>query len=296
MTKASQNLGYDEVFGVYSYYVDSPEGTEWTAAFPSATEYFSDASFAYSDSDGVWGGNPTPYYWPLSGSLMFAGYCPHQSESDAITAVSMEPNETDVNPYLVIDFTQKTTPGEMVDLLWFDVNGVASEKTVSKASGVIDIEFRHALSKVSFGFVDTYGHYKLKSVILKGVVNKGTFYSGLTAGWLPDLAQVAPYTLLSVEYDLKNKWTSPDLYIIPQYLDGIFPSLGTNLDSGVDVVLEFDVTDNKNYGSQTIEIPLKNITERWELGKSYTYEITVNSDPIEFDTPAFDIKVQTVTM
>ena len=91
-------------------------------------------------------------------------------------------------------------------------------------------------------------------------------------------------------------WTSGALYIIPQYLDGIFPSLGTNLDSGVDVVLKFVVTDSKGFGSQTIQIPLKDYTYRWELGKSYTYTITVNSNPIEFDTPVFYVDAQTVTM
>ena len=84
------------------------------------------------------------------------------------------------------------------------------------------------------------------------------------------------------------------MYIIPQYLDGIFPIIGETLDSGVDVVLAITLTDG--FGSQTVELLLKDYTERWELGKSYQYTITVNADPIEFDTPSFTITTQVVSM
>lgn len=299
LTKSSTALGQDKIFGVYAFYADCLGGTSWndSQAWGKSSEYFSDAKFAYSD--GFWGGSPTPYYWPLSGSLMFAGYCPHQSVSDAVTSVSLEPNKADVNPYLQIEFTQKTTPSEMVDLLWFDVEGSGLGKTLSKTADPIDVQFKHAMSKVVFQFADNYNHYKLSSVILEGSVNKGTFYSGLTHGWLPDLTVVAPYTLLEAEPGndpLLNEWVSPDLYIIPQYLDGIFPSLGTDLDSGVDVVLTFTLTDLEGFGSQTISIPLKDYTYRWEVGDYYHYTITVNSNPIEFGTPEFEITLQTVAM
>jgi hypothetical protein len=62
----------------------------------------------------------------------------------------------------------------------------------------------------------------------------------------------------------------------------------------VDVVLAFTVTDG--FGTQIIDIPLKDHTERWELGKSYQYTVTANADPIEFDAPAFYITTQTVAM
>ena len=293
LTKA-QNLGHDKQFGVYAFYADCPGATDWNnpLAWAKSSDYFSDAVFKCSD--GYWGGYPDPYYWPLSGSLMFAGYCPHQSVTEAITSVTFESNKVDTNPYLVINFTQNTTPSEMVDLLWFDVMDAGEGKTLGKTPDAVDIEFRHAMSQVKFQFVDTYDHYKLKSVSLTGSVNKGTFYSGETAGWLPDLTKLATYVLLNEQKNLN--WTSEPLYIIPQYLDGIFPSLGTTLDSGEDVVLEFDVTDSEGFGSQVVRIPLKDYTYRWELGKLYIYTITVNSDPIEFEAPVFEVIEQMVTM
>ena len=50
------------------------------------------------------------------------------SLTKAVT-IPLEPNKTDVNPYLQIEFTQKTTPSEIVDLLWFDVQNSGMGKT-----------------------------------------------------------------------------------------------------------------------------------------------------------------------
>lgn len=299
LTKAGETLlGTDKEFGVYAYYAACQGGTAWNdpQAWGASSIYLENVAFSYKSAS--WAGKAQSYYWPLSGSLMFFGYCPHQITSNGtIKNVTLEPNKADNNPYLQIGFTQN--PSAMVDLLWFDIMDVAEGTTLQKRHESVPVTFKHALSKVKFTFVDTYSHYKISSVILEGVINKGTFYSGLTPGWMPDITAVTPYTLLSTEPDglpLLNGWVSSDLYIIPQYLDGIFPSMGTNLDSGVDVVLTFTLTDLENFGSQTISIPLKDYTYRWEVGDYYHYTITVNSDPIEFGTPEFEITLQTVAM
>ena len=299
LTKADPDLGplgTDKVFGVYAYNSACAGGTAWNdaSAWAASSQYFANADFSYQET--AWSGTPAPYYWPLSGSLMFAGYCPHSGASDgAVTAVSLV-NTDKTNPCLQISFTQNSSA--TVDLLWFDVKDVAEGKTLSKTSDAIPLTFKHALSKVSFTFADSQNHYKLSSVSLKGLVNKGTFYSGNTPGWMPELARetLRDYTLLAESQvsPTLNAWTSADMYIIPQYLDGIFPTIGETLDSGVDVVLAITLTDG--FGSQTVELLLKDYTERWELGKSYQYTITVNADPIEFDTPSFTITTQVVSM
>ena len=157
-TSSSSPLSEDLVFGVYAYYSDCPGETAWDAqtAWPVASVYMSDAAFAHTD--GYWSGTPDPYYWPLNGSLMFAGYCPHKNYSEGtVTGVNLVQNTTDMNPYLHISFTQKTDPSQMVDLMWFNIQDVAGGKTISKTSQSIPIEFKHALSKVSFEFVDNQG-------------------------------------------------------------------------------------------------------------------------------------------
>ena len=298
LTKAdAEPLGIDKVFGVYAYNSACAGGTVWNkpGAWESASAYLENVAFSYQS--GSWAGRDQSYYWPWAGSLMFAGYCPYMDVSGGtITDISLIPNKNENNPYLQISFTQN--PSDMVNLLWFDVKDVAAGTALEKRTESIPVTFRHALSKVSFTFADSHNHYKLKSATLKGLVNKGTFYSGNTPGWMPELARetLRDYTLLAESQvsPTLNAWTSADMYIIPQYLDGIFPTIGETLDSGVDVVLAITLTDG--FGSQTVELLLKDYTERWELGKSYQYTITVNADPIEFDTPSFTITTQVVSM
>lgn len=311
MTRA----GYPEngIFGVYACQAGCGVNTAWDAsdAWPQASSYFANAAF--KNIGGNWAGydiaqgKPDPYFWPLEGSLMFAGYSPHKDASgETITSVAWNPNREDlsvgVNPYLQIGFTQNTVISEMVDLMWFDVKDVNGGSTMTKESGVVNIDFRHALSKVTLNFSGSpQDRYKLTSVKLKDCINTATFYSGKTAGWMPDLAveKLVDFILLNSKVDSKvmlNGWTSPEnLLIIPQYLDGIFPVIGTgSVDMGIDVVLAFTINDG--YGSQEIEIPLKNYTERWVMGKHYVYNIAVNADPIDFGSPNISITTQTVTM
>lgn len=288
-------LGPTNVLGIFAYYADCSDETAWNSsnAWGVASMYFEDAAFAHNGTS--WAGRDQSYYWPFQGTLMFAGYCPHKSAPDnAVTGVAFMPNKDEMNPYLQIDFKQKTAPEDMVDLLWFDVKDVAGGIALAKTSDPIPVQFKHAMSKVSFVFVDSNLHYTLKAVSLKGVVNEGTFYSGNIPGWMPNLNKetLAAYTLLagSELLDEEDGWESGDLYVIPQYLDGIFPTIGEVLDSGVDVVLAFTIEDG--FGSQQIEILLKDHTERWELGKSYQYTITVNADAIDFGAPSIDVLPQ----
>lgn len=319
LTKAEQGLlEQDKVFGVYAYWSDCADGTVWNRpeAWAASSLYLDNVAFSYSD--GNWGGRDQAYYWPFEGSLMFAGYSPHQSVSDGtITGVSLTPNVSDTNPYLAVTFshvTEDVTEGnvtykkadvsKMPDLMWFDVKDANTGQTADKTSNPINLTFRHALSKISLAFTDSGNWYRLKDVRLTGCIYSGTFYSGMTAGWLPDIDNVAHY-ILPINTQIQDAKTVypklqgqvfDDLFIIPQYLNGIFPTMGGTVESEVDVKLEFTVTDNDYFGEQTVEIILKDYTQRWEIGKSYQYNIAVNADSIEFGTPTFTITTQTVSM
>ena len=292
-------------FSVYAFYSDCSGQTKWDTpqawdAIDPSAPYLDNAAFAYDGA--YWAGYPDPYYWPLDGSLMFAGYCPHEDFANgAITDVELVANQVDRNPYMHIKFTQNTTPAQMVDLLWFDVKDVADGNSVSKTDRSIPIEFKHALSQVSFEFVDAAEIFYLKSLKIKDCINTSEFYSGVTPGWLPDIDAVADYVILDVADGAVNPqlngWTTPEgemLHIIPQYLNGVFPSVNGTLDNGLDVVLEIALTDG--FGSEVMTLPLKDYTERWEIGYHYHYTITVTADPIDFTAPDFEITTRVVTM
>lgn len=320
--KAADEYPEDGVFGLFAYHADCDGNTAWDAdgAWPDADSYLDNVAFKKNGENwSGWNGTSvSPYYYPLSGSLLFAGYSPYINASDGtVTTVQLEPNVADMNPYLAISFahvTESVTQGgityekadisKMPDLMWFDVYDANAGKTAAKTSDAVALTFRHALSKVSLNFTDTGNWYRLKDVRLTGCIYSGTFYSGKTAGWLPEIDKVADY-ILPIEtqtqdgkiiYPELDGQIFPDLFIIPQYLNGIFPVLGGTVESEIDVKIVFTVTDGNGFGEQTVEILLKDHTERWEIGKHYTYNIAVNADPIDFGAPTVTITPQVVAM
>lgn len=310
-SKAASALPETASFGIFAYASEEAGETSWYEVWPAvadASPYLSDVAFGnIADSwvgctfDAGGGKTHHPYYYPLSGSLLFAGYSPHQTQSGGtIKGVELIPNGDNNNPYFRIEFTHLVTDkkadlNNMPDLMWFDVKDANSGKTVAKTSEAINVTFRHALSKVTFKFLDSQDYYKLKSVAIKDCIYESVFYSGNTAGWMPDISALADYELPIQSETVLNEWQSGELFFIPQYLDGVFPVLGSgSLDSGVDVILSFTVTDG--FGEQTVELPLKDYTPRWEMGKHYHYNVTVNADPIDFGAPSVSITQQVVSM
>jgi len=303
MTKAAGE--WEGPFGLFAYSTSAQSGTDWTSVWAGSSPYLDNVAFKKQGENWL-GWDPTSqahhaYYYPLSGSLLFAGYSPHQTQSDGtITGVELIPNGDNNNPYFRIEFThlvtdKKADMNNMPDLMWFDVKDANSGKTVAKTSEAINVTFRHALSKVTFKFLDSQDYYKLKSVAIKDCIYESVFYSGNTAGWMPDISALADYELQIQPETVLNDWQSDELFFIPQYLDGVFPVLGSgSLDSGVDVILSFTVTDG--FGEQTVELPLKDYTPRWEMGKHYHYNVTVNADPIDFGAPSISITQQVVSM
>ena len=307
----------DGVFGVYAYYSPCQGDVAYDAAeaWPMSSLYFENAAFA--KNEGTWAGydpqagEHEPYYWPFEGSLMFVGYSPHSSQygGQVVKNVTLSSgNYNGVNPYLEITFVQNENVKEMVDLMWFDVKDVNSGKTIARTETAVNMIFKHALSKVSLEFEDSHGIYRIKDVCMKNCINSAIFYSGKTAGWMPladgegrcDLKNyILPVTKAGEEWPLMSDWNASDdalpLLIIPQYMDGVYPTLGSGtLDTGGDVILQFTITDG--FGEQTVEVLMKDYTERWELAKHYKYTVTVNADPIDFGAPSITITTQTVSM
>lgn len=290
-------------FGVFAYASSHADGTVWTTGWADAEAYLGNVAFA-QDGD-VWTGwdcgsdSRNPYYYPLTGSLLFAGYSPHSDVSSTVRSVTLEPNRVRaMNPYLAIDFEQTAEVEDMEDLLFFDVADANAGRTVAKTPDAIDVVFRHALARVSFSFHDAERHYAAPEVRVKGCVFKGVFYSGLTPGWYPDLAVTADYVLPAEDADapeLLDGWNSASLFLPSQYLDGIFHELGTTDNStGKEIVLEIDVTDG--FGTQTVKVPLKNYTDHWQMGYHYIYDITLTASPIEFGEPQVTITERMLTI
>lgn len=297
----------DGVFGIYAYHLPVPSGSARLESWKPdvATAYLQNAAFRYDGSEaaGYDTANKThkPYYWPLSGSLVFAGYSPHVDESPAVTSVSFSDNISvgrPENPHIIIDFTQNVVPGEMVDLLYFTM----MPKSVSKEDSPVSIAFSRAMSKVSISFKDPNGYYRIRNVRLKDCINQGKFYAAVeSSGWSPVLSGLSDYVLQEGIAQLSGIETEmPDVLPVPQFLDGFYTTLGAGTGKGVS--LAFDLLDKTDENFHT-EMEMKlfpredgegnvvnaNLPSRWQMGMHYTYVFTIEADPIEFDSPSVTV-------
>lgn len=148
-------------FGAFAFYSETEAGQPW---YGTPQKYFENHEFR-SDA-GVCSG-VDPVYWPLSGSLIFAGYSPY--EAGANTAFDPATKTLTINDYTV----DRTT-----DLMYFlpelsDGNYVGYDKSTAS----VPVKFYHALSCVSINVAVKSGdeNVKLKSITLKDVYTQGNF-------------------------------------------------------------------------------------------------------------------------
>lgn len=323
VTKAT-GLSTDEVFGVYITANSQPAGTDWATAWSGEQEYLNGVAFKHftTTEPGItqecWAGcdfasegkTHIPYYYPVQGSLLAIGYSPYrESCTDNITSVTHDSNlqnQSAKNPLLIIGFKQNMIPEQMVNLKYFRPADVNNGKSFSKSSVSVPVLFHYALCKVQFTFSSDNEWYKIGNIRLMGCVNEGTFYNANSPGFLPTLSSATNegYLLQGTSASLYSGVTSPELLLLPQYTDGLFTSGNT----GTFIRLEFDITDKDAFSSQHVVLSLDSpvseeakqdgviyftgLTKHWEMGKSYTYNISINPRPIDF---TLDIEVFTDT-
>ena len=281
-TKAVTGL---ENFGLYAFYTSLPEETNFlnTRTSEDPVIYIKNGYFAPIASSSTYGGfDPSdhstakPYYYPLTGSLLFYGYSPYKEAGGIITGDITYSASMSLSPYLIIPVTQKTDPSQMVDLLYFDILSLNGGKTIGKQASPVAAEFKHAMSKLSFKFKDTNSQYKVTAT-LRNCLNQATFYLSHDTGWEADYstpAKRADYTIangLQLNSSLSETTT---LYIIPQYA------------ASADMTLSLEITDG--FGTQVVEMKMADYVELYERGKHYIYNITRDSGRIEFAPPVIE--------
>lgn len=293
----------DGIFGVYAHHIPAASGSNRIDSWSSdvVTTYLQNVAFKYNgeEASGWKDGSHYPYYWPLSGSMVFTCYSPYESDSNGtISNIVYNDNLTSgrkENPNLAITFTQKTDPAEMVDLLYFST----MSQSVDKSQGRVPVTFSRALSKLAFYFKDIEGYYRINNIRLCNCINQGVFYAAVeSSGWYPNMTVLTDYTLLDTAVGLTSELSSfdiPQLYLLPQPMNGVYNTLGTS--TGKNVMLSFDLLDKEDDNFvYTMVLNLNNpdnsnLPAKWEKGVSYEYYISITADPIEFDTPSVSVMV-----
>lgn len=152
--------------GVYAFYNAGKEkGTPKNEFLAGSAAYLNNVKFVNRTGSVNWGGE-TSYYWPKTGSLVFAAYSP----SAAKLAYSAGEDK-----FSKADYVQSADLASTVDLLWSPMTAASHDKSTD----AVAMTFYHAMSWVTVQAVaansDSEGKFKVKSVKLNGIVNKGSF-------------------------------------------------------------------------------------------------------------------------
>ena len=287
-------------FGVYGWYV---AGATYDAS--AATEYMRnvevkrDPSIDKTDDTGDKGAwiSDKAYYWPKQGSITFDAYSPYDNVNTLVTCDK-------ANGLTITGFGVTNVLDDQVDLLY---STRAYDKTSSKGTtndmyDGVDIVFNHALSVVKFT-AKTAEDYastttiKVTKIQIVDALTKATFEQNVDNStktddpkWISYTADKATFTSLDKAEDVVTALsTSPancgvSMIVLPQ-----------DFTASTKLYIEYYIqTGSSAPIKQTFEIPLNDsgfsYTEGgstvtvtgWEIGKRYTYNLSIGLDKIYF--------------
>lgn len=258
----------NETFYVWGYWQGNVACGNDQSAFTNPSTYINGQVFKYASGQ-VWQGRDQSYYWPKTGSMIFAclspvdapiqGFNPNQHNlaANAFNFAYKNPSETD----------------KTVDLLW--ANNTTSYNEATALNGV-PVKFKHALSWITFRVqgesVAQNGGFKINSLKVNNVKTYGAFNSAGNGSWTAhnDPADYVVFTdangsqnLTSALVDIENN--PKGTLVIPQTADKYTATLVyTNYLGDTPIV-------------ETIEL---NLGAGWEIGKHYIYNITFSPKEI----------------
>ncbi len=297
------------LMGVYAYYNSKLKADTQDVEFVDYDSYLAQATFK-KNNNGVWAGwnsttsSSNPYYWPKTGSLLFAAYSP---ETPALTHNFAVNDSKVTDKFTASDYVQSSDLSKTVDLLWSPVTNISYDKATG-ATGV-PMTFYHAMSWVTINVKAASSTAKDKFAIkflkLKSVAGKGDLTTdGSEITWTNLSAEADLNVFASEDQKTTVKETAATLekvsngtVVIPQDLTNVKLEVVFQQASGVadawtaEQTVTIDLKDCKKSDNTTISA--------WENGKHYIYtlsfgidEITINPDVKKWD----DVDVADITV
>ena len=254
----------NENFLVWAYWQDVPAGSD-KSAFTAPTTYINTREFTNATAK-LWKGKEKLYYWPKTGSLVFACVSP----ADAPFMDGYLPTHSLANEF-AFNYQNSHNTAETRDLLW--ANCATSYNEATAGTTGVPVEFRHALAWITFrvkGEGAAQGAYTMTSLTLNQVQTGAHFKSAGNGSW--------------------ESWMRPENYAVftgSQALTGSLVDLETN-PRGTLVIpqtktgdytatLKYTNATGDNDINETIELKLGT---GWEIGKHYIYNITFSPTEI----------------
>lgn len=288
-------------FNVWAWWGAQDAGTT-LANFNGTTPYIAEGTFVHRN-DNSWGGS-TPYYWPTTGSLVFAGYSPASAKVEGTTFEYNLSTKT----FSVTDYVQSNNIANANDLMWFDVTDQSYD---NNGDAGVPVEFHHALSWLTFKFnlkePTTANMWTITDVKLNGIEDKASFTAvkNGTQQWTTaaksgdgkDVIDIYDGTGYLVEYaedgtvlpgtDVAGTNVKTNaVLVIPQSCAPGTPAVDGNpaVPADAELVITYKLktyvgTDNY-LDDQTVTLPLNVTDNKWAPGQHYIYTITFGGNEI----------------
>ena len=251
--------------------------------------YLYDAEYHYTgtpQSTRIWSGLVSSYYWPITGSLVFAGYSLPAPETPG---TSSKPIGTEVNYDLSTDkleikgYAQSAETDKTFDLLYFGRTSTSYNNRRDGAS--VSLTFNHALSWITVQIKGGDGAlvdgrvWSVTEVTLKDVQTKGDFtYLGTAEPPTPkvsweledddsDMSVYGPSSKPLSNAFVTFEKNPAGLVVIPQAAKKL--EVKIRYQSPADDTID-----------EIVEVDLSKYTTNWEAGKKYTYQLTFDPEKI----------------
>ena len=276
-------------FGVYVY------NTGTSAAFDP--ESISDYSPFMADVQVTYNGggasNPENYpyvyrYWPnseQSNRLAFFAYYPFHGAG--ITPAG----------FADFAFTVQDAPANQVDFMLSDLVPNQMYSSTNATVGVVRLKFYHMLTQVKFkGQTDapSGATVKVTEIKLEDVINKGTLAPNVAAAssvWTPDETSTSTYTVGLKDIALPSTADNPEAEAVVINEDNqALLLLPQTISEGATLSITYSITTTTPARTitQTEEIALKSLLEKWDRNNQIVYTINIGLHPIEISAKAED--------
>jgi hypothetical protein len=291
MTKAAITDGVfptDNHIGLYAFYTSDVNAGPVSDYSKFSIMYFDNTEFHCEAGQTAWDGLLSDYYWPATGSLVFAGYSLNVPKQDQIKSEQNGTPSYDLSKdqLKITGYTQSNKTDETYDLLYFG----RTASSYGKNTLSVPVVFEHALAWIEVQVMGGTGAlmgggrtWRATKVEFRDVATKGNFeYKGVQTA----AANTNPvkWTEQSVQTGAENVVVytgSQDLtggmkpienvqagtLIIPQAAKKLYVTIEYASPAGDSI-------------KEVIEVDIPVYTSAWEAGKKYTYQLTFSPQEI----------------
>ncbi len=244
-------------------------------------EYFSNAKFIYDETNCLYSGEPARY-WPLSGTMQYMAFAPYTTHTTTTNHYKSDGSFGKID-YEIID----NNIVDQHDILYSNLLEVSSPQTHFQS-----LIFHHALAQINVSFTKTES---AASIVVNKVMILNAHLDGIlevtpapggksVAEWqtnspysryfLHENATSIEDVTLNAALDSNTTYSPKPIYVIPSEQTQIrIVCIIDNIERIRDVDLSF-------YG-------------KWEMGKKYNYDFTIDANTISLGCTAEDWDAET---